>query len=58
MTVLYQQVRWNNIFEVCQFQNNIVIFKNGSYWLSASSLEEAKFKISRIDHPSILGTYY
>jgi hypothetical protein len=53
MATLYQQVKWNNVFEVLQDnQGNLFIFKNNHYWRPATLLDEAKsiinsFKIDR-----------
>jgi hypothetical protein len=49
MAILYQQVRWNNVFEVLQDKSgNLFIFQNGHFWKAPSSLDEAKLIISKM----------
>ena len=42
MKTLYQQVRWNIVYEVLQDKDgNIFIFKNSNFWKSVENLESA-----------------
>ena len=52
MLVVYQQVKWNNVFEVFKDKNdNLFIFKNGSFWKSVNNVETAKVIIENQGKP-------
>jgi len=46
MKTLYQQIRWNVVYEVLEDRDgNVFIFKNCKFWKAAENLEAAIFII-------------